>query len=154
MEVIFYRTDTGSCPMINFLNSLPPILKARVLHDIDLLEEKGNRIGMPYSRSLGGGLYELRTQDTGNIARSFYFFYEQGNIIVTHGFIKKTQKTPPASAMSPRIPDSPMGSARSSTAASPSTPTQVKPIKLAPKPSAGKITLVSLVNSQVCFCFC
>lgn len=49
---------------------------------------------MPYSKAMGNGLFELRITQSNNAARIFYFFMNQGNIILTNGFIKKTMKTP------------------------------------------------------------
>jgi phage-related protein len=40
------------------------------------------------------GIWELRITFAGNISRIFYFFYDRTNIIMTNGFVKKTQKTP------------------------------------------------------------
>ena len=52
-------------------------------------------IGMPLCRSLGDGLWEVRSNlPSGRIAR-LLFFVDQGRIGVVHGFIKKTEKTPP-----------------------------------------------------------
>ena len=48
----------------------------------------------PYSKPLGDGIFELRGQVGNDISRILYFFYFEGKIIVTNGFIKKTQKTP------------------------------------------------------------
>ena len=50
---------------------------------------------MPHARPMGDGIYELRSQESSNIARVFYFFIVGNKIILTHGFVKKTQKTPP-----------------------------------------------------------
>jgi phage-related protein len=53
-------------------------------------------VGMPLCRPLGGGLWEVRSDLTSNrIARVFFGFVDN-RIIVLHGFIKKTQKTPEA----------------------------------------------------------
>ncbi|MCD7790709.1 MAG: type II toxin-antitoxin system RelE/ParE family toxin [Bacteroides thetaiotaomicron] len=49
---------------------------------------------MPYSKSLGDGIFELRCQTGNDISRVLYFFYYGGKIVLTNGFIKKTQKTP------------------------------------------------------------
>ena len=52
-------------------------------------------VGMPLCRSLGGGLWEVRSNlPSRRIARILFFLYE-GQIAVVHGFIKKTQRTPP-----------------------------------------------------------
>ena len=49
----------------------------------------------PYSKPLGDGIFELRTQFSSDIARVLYFFIINNRAVLTHGFIKKTQKTPP-----------------------------------------------------------
>ena len=50
---------------------------------------------MPFSRYLEDGIYELRTSQGSNITRVLYFFVVGERVILTHGFVKKTQKTPP-----------------------------------------------------------
>ncbi len=49
---------------------------------------------MPYSEHLDDGIFELRCKLGSNITRSLYFFYNNGRIIFTNGFVKKSQKTP------------------------------------------------------------
>ena len=48
----------------------------------------------PYSKPVGGGLFELRIKFSSDITRIFYFFYVDNKIIVTNGFVKKSRKTP------------------------------------------------------------
>ena len=67
----------------------------KVFRDLKLLEEKGNELRLPYSENLGDGIFELRTIQGNNIVRNLYFFIIGKKIIITHGFSKKTQKTPP-----------------------------------------------------------
>ena len=62
-------------------------------HDIGLVEF-GWPIGMPVCRPLGDGLWEVRSNlIDGKIARVI-FCVAQGRMVLLHGFIKKTQKTP------------------------------------------------------------
>ena len=49
---------------------------------------------LPYSECLEDGIFELRCKFGSDITRTLYFFYEGANIILTNGFLKKTQKTP------------------------------------------------------------
>ena len=49
---------------------------------------------MPFSRHLSDGIFELRTVQGNNITRILYFFIVGQQVILTHGFVKKTQKTP------------------------------------------------------------
>ena len=62
---------------------------------MELLEEKGTELREPYSAPLEDGIFELRCKLGSNITRALYFFYVGKRIVVTNGFIKKTQKTPP-----------------------------------------------------------
>jgi phage-related protein len=80
-----------------FIDELDVKLRARVYWVIDLLSESGPFLGQPYSKSLTDhkGLYELRIQ-SGNLGcRLFYFHSGEKVYVVTSGFMKKQQKTPP-----------------------------------------------------------
>ena len=59
-----------------------------------MLETDGNNIREPYSKFLGDGIYEVRVQQVNNITRVLYFLVVNKKIILTNGFIKKSQKTP------------------------------------------------------------
>ena len=61
---------------------------------LEILEEKGSELRLPYSRSLGDGIFELRCKQGSNISRILYFFYFGQHIIITNGFVKKSQQTP------------------------------------------------------------
>lgn len=61
---------------------------------LKILQEKGNLLSEPYSKHLDDGIFEIRGKVGSDISRVLYFFYFGGKIIVTNGFIKKTQKTP------------------------------------------------------------
>lgn len=93
-EVVFYRRPNGTTPMDEFLESLPPKLNAKVHRDLGALREEAHRLREPQSKCMGGGLFELRSRQGDDIARSFYFFFSGSRIVVTNGFVKKTRKTP------------------------------------------------------------
>lgn len=92
--VEFYEKENGEIPVINFIDSLEPKMGAKVLSLIEILEEKGNQLRLPYSECLEDGIFELRCKFGSDITHTLYFFYEGANIILTNGFVKKTQKTP------------------------------------------------------------
>jgi phage-related protein len=75
-----------------FIYSLEKPTIAKTLRVIDLLEEFGDKLGMPHSKKITGNLLELRISGKQEI-RIFYTFYE-GKIILLCGFVKKAQKTP------------------------------------------------------------
>lgn len=56
--------------------------------------EHGPNLGLPYTRAMGDGLFEIRVRGTEGIGRAFFCTLLGRRIIVLHGFIKKTQKTP------------------------------------------------------------
>jgi len=93
-QVIFYRDKEKKSPFIDFLNNLDVKLRAKTLMMVHLLEENGTDLREPFTKSLGNGLFELRAISGNNITRSLFFFYIDKKIIITNGFVKKTQKTP------------------------------------------------------------
>lgn len=94
-EIIFYQAANGGCPVLRYLKSIDDKkLYAKILRDIELLKISGNLLHEPYSKSLSHGLFELRTKQGSNISRIIYFFVVGNKIILTNGFIKKTNKTP------------------------------------------------------------
>lgn len=91
-----YIKPNGTIPVEEHLDNLPIKMRIKVMANIELLRQKGNMLRMPYTESLADGIYELRTKLGPDIERVFFFFLDERKIILTHGFIKKTQKTPPA----------------------------------------------------------
>jgi phage-related protein len=71
-------------------------MRAKAVASLTILAEYGNTLREPYSKAVGKGLFELRIRFAGDITRIFYFFFVYNRIILTNGFIKKTQKTPPS----------------------------------------------------------
>ena len=92
----FYSLPDGRKPVEEFLDSLPVKMRVKALDSLDLLEEYGNQLRLPYSKALEDGIFELRIKFSSDISRIFYFFYVGNWILITNGFIKKTQKTPAA----------------------------------------------------------
>ncbi len=87
-EVDYYTSESGDQPVRSFLNSLNPKMKAKAFGRIELLEEFGPELTMPFSRHLEDGLFELRVTQGGDIARVLYFFVVGKRIILTNGFVK------------------------------------------------------------------
>ena len=95
-DIEFYALPDGRRPVEEFLDSLPTKMRIKAIDSLDLLERYGNQLRMPYSKALNDGLFELRIKFSSDISRIFYFFYVGNKIVVTNGFVKKTQKTPQA----------------------------------------------------------
>ena len=93
-EIIFYEKEDGTMPAQDFLDSLDEKMRAKMILTVDMLQKHGNRLREPYSKPLDDGIMELRAVVGTNISRVLYFFVIGQKVILTNGFIKKTQKTP------------------------------------------------------------
>ena len=92
--VEFYEKENGEKPVELFLDKLDIKMRSKLLMILKILQEKRNLLSEPYSKHLDDGIFEIRGKVGSDISRVLYFFYFGGKIIVTNGFIKKTQKTP------------------------------------------------------------
>lgn len=92
--VEFYEDADGDKPVEEFLLSLDVKMRAKLLGILDILQEKGNLLREPYSKHLEDGIFEIRGKVGTDISRVLYFFFYDRKIILTNGFIKKSQKTP------------------------------------------------------------
>ncbi len=79
----------------NEILDLPAGFLARFLRYADRMELYGPDLGMPHTRAMGEGLFELRLKAAEGIARVFYCAMIGKRIVMLHQFIKKTDKTPP-----------------------------------------------------------
>jgi phage-related protein len=95
IPAIFFRTESGRELVREWLKALPyPEDRKRIGEDIKTVEF-GWPVGMPVCRSLGRGLYEVRTRLTHNrIARVLFYIDRLERMVLLHGFIKKAPKTP------------------------------------------------------------
>ncbi len=96
MEFSFsFNPEEGEKPAGQFIKSIEDLkLRAKVIRSIKLLETFGADLGMPDSKHIRDGIFELRTIQGSNIARCLYFFTVGDIAVVTNGIVKKTQKTP------------------------------------------------------------
>ena len=93
-KLIAYEKENGEVPVEEFLDSVNPKMRAKIYGLMGILQEKGNMLKEPYSKHLEDGIFELRCKFGSDITRVLYFFYYEEKIIMTNGFVKKTQKTP------------------------------------------------------------
>jgi phage-related protein len=85
MEIIFWNKKVD-----DFVNDLDDLTASRVRNCLRLLEEHGHLLGMPDSKSLGKGLFELRTQ--GRIKVRMLYIFHKNKVFIIHGFVKKAWK--------------------------------------------------------------
>ena len=97
IRVAFYRTAAGNLPVREWLKALD-LEDRKVVGDDLRTVELGWPLGMPLCRSLSShkGLWEVRSALPGNREARVLFCLAEGHMVLLHGFIKKTQKTPAA----------------------------------------------------------
>lgn len=95
-EVVFYDEEGGAEPAKEFILSLDKKMRAKMLRTVTLLVDNGPMLREPYSKPLEDGIFELRVKVGSDISRVLYFFFVGRRVILTNGFVKKTQKTPAA----------------------------------------------------------
>lgn len=93
-EVEYYEKSDGTYPAEEFILSQDIKMQTKLFRLLELLELKGNELREPYSKSLSDGIFEIRAIQGNHITRVLYFFVVGKKIILTNGFVKKTQKTP------------------------------------------------------------
>ena len=94
-EICFYETAEGRVPAEEFIDSQDTKMQAKIYREIGLPVEKGNALRMPHSEYLDEGIFQLRAKVGNDIFGVLYFFVIGKKIILTNGFVKKTQETPP-----------------------------------------------------------
>ena len=93
-KCVYYQTVSGRLPVKEFIDSLHMRTQQKYFEVVKLLEDYGQRLPFPHSDYLGGDIYELRFVGAEGQVRILYFFFDQAKIILTNGFVKKTQRTP------------------------------------------------------------
>lgn len=92
ISALFYRTQSGSEPVREWLKSLDKPERFLIGTDIKTVEF-GWPVGMPVCRPMGVGLYEVRTNLPNNRVARVLFCIAEDQMILLHGFMKKSQKT-------------------------------------------------------------
>ena len=93
-SVEYYEREDGSKPAEEFILSQNNKMQSKLFMTLEFLEERGPALREPYSKPLGDGIFEVRAKVGSDISRVLYFFVIGKRIILTNGFVKKTQKTP------------------------------------------------------------
>ena len=93
LRVVFYRTDTGREPVREWLKELSLEEKKIIGEDIKTVQF-GWPLGMPVVRKLDDDLWEVRSHIPPHQIARVLFTVDDGMMVLLHGFIKKSQKTP------------------------------------------------------------
>ena len=93
LHVFFFKSESGNEPVRDWLKDLPAIERKAIGEDIKTVQF-GWPLGMPLIRKMERGLWEVRSNISTGIARVL-FTVKGAVMILLHGFVKKSQKTPP-----------------------------------------------------------
>jgi hypothetical protein len=95
-KFVAYTRPNGHNEFEEFYNSLPNKDRNKIRATIDMIEEVGilPAIQLEWIKKLDSEIYEIRSKVSSNIQRALYFHVKNNQYIITHGFTKKTQKTP------------------------------------------------------------
>jgi phage-related protein len=88
-EIVYYSVD-----LQNAILAFPVGIQARYIHLTERMQIFGPDLGMPHTRALGKGLFELRMKSKEGIGRVFFGTLPGRQIIMLHALVKKSQKTP------------------------------------------------------------
>jgi phage-related protein len=93
LDVVFYKSGAGNEPVREWLKSLPRDDRRTIGEDIKTAQY-GWPLGLPLIRKMERGLWDVRSNISTGIARVF-FTVKDAMMILLHGFVKKSQKSPP-----------------------------------------------------------
>lgn len=89
-----YRVEYFNPQVRKSIEKWPVGVLADYARLVELLMEFGPDLGMPYSRSMGSGLFELRPRGREGIGRALYCYVKERKVVVLSAFIKKSRATP------------------------------------------------------------
>jgi phage-related protein len=93
-QIVFYLDEKGNSPVEDFLRNLDTKTRTRFTWSLEQLRLRNVQASEPLVKHLEGKIWELRRASDGNIYRVLYFFFTGRQIVLLHGFQKKTEKTP------------------------------------------------------------
>jgi phage-related protein len=88
-EIVYYGDGVQEAIL-----AFPPGLQARYVHLTERMLTFGPDLGMPHTRAMGKGLFELRMKSKEGIGRVFFCNRPDRRIMMLHAFVKKSAKTP------------------------------------------------------------
>jgi phage-related protein len=91
----FWTNDNGTEPALDWIKSLDRFDRHVIGNDLRILQI-GWPVGMPLCRPMGKGLHEMRSDLPSGVTARLLFCHHDGQLVILHGFIKKTGKTPKA----------------------------------------------------------
>ena len=93
-RVVLYREESGSCPFVEWFDTLPAKVQDKCFLRLERLREMGHELRRPEADFLRDGIYELRVSIGGVHHRILYFFHGAVAAVVSHGLVKEREVSP------------------------------------------------------------
>ena len=94
VRCIYFKGGSGRCPVKELVEALDRYSQRKFFFVVDLLSEFGRKLPEPHVKFIGDDIFELRFRGVEGSIRIMYFFFHHDMVVLTNGFIKKTDKTP------------------------------------------------------------
>ena len=88
-EILFFAASVQA-----LIEKWPVSIYASFLRIAEQMVISGPNLGMPYTKAMGDGLFEIRARGSEGIGRAFFCCMKGQHVVILHGFVKKTQATP------------------------------------------------------------
>ena len=88
-QILFFTTSVQA-----LVEKWPVGIYASFVRISEQMVVSGPNLGMPYTKAMGDGLFEIRARGPEGIGRAFFCCIKGKRIVILHGFVKKTQATP------------------------------------------------------------
>ena len=88
-EILFFSASVQS-----LIEKWPAGIYASFVRITEQMVFSGTNLGMPYTKAMGDGLFEIRARGSEGIGRAFFCCMKGRRVVILHGFLKKTQATP------------------------------------------------------------
>jgi phage-related protein len=93
--ISFYINNRGDELVQDFIRNQDEQTQSKITRNIDLVSKYGPNLGMPHSRYMGNGIYELRIRGNNEVRIFYISIIMNREVMFIHVFKKRTQKTPP-----------------------------------------------------------
>ncbi len=93
-KAVFYTSEAGRCPVLEGIRALPKQDRVEIGHTLQLVQEEGPSIGMPFTEPVTRDLRAIRVRVGGTRWRIFFFAQRGRELVLLHIFVKKTRAMP------------------------------------------------------------
>jgi phage-related protein len=89
-----YQIQFFAASVQALIEKWPTGIYARFVRITEQIVLSGPNLGLPYTKAMGEGLFEIRARGSEGIGRAFFCCMKGRRVVILHGFVKKTQSTP------------------------------------------------------------